>query len=29
MGFRNAIFPFFVIAWSWLVGLVFLAARPG
>ena len=29
MGFRNAIFPFFVIAWAWLVGLVFLAARPG
>lgn len=29
MGFRNAIFPLFVVAWAWIVGLVFLAARPG
>ena len=29
MGFRNAIFPFFAIAWAWMACLVFLAARPG
>jgi hypothetical protein len=29
MGFRNAIFPLFVIAWVWIAGLVFLAAYPG
>jgi len=28
MGFRNAIFPFFIVAWAWLVGLAFLATRP-
>ena len=28
MGFRNTIFPFFIVAWVWLVGLVILAAHP-
>jgi len=28
MGFRNTAFPFFIVAWAWLVGLVILAAHP-
>jgi len=29
MGFRNIVFPLFIVAWVWVVGLVCLAAYPG